>query len=164
MGSKIRAKALVREHGVPVAPDNTVESLDEIGFPALVKASAGGGGRGMRIVRSHDQLADAIASAEREALSSFGDSTVFVERYVEGARHVEVQVFADMHGNVVALAGLMRPAIGVPYSVSVGTAREGASKISVTGQGGTSGYVAAKGAMKTAARNGRGIMGECSVN
>ena len=103
MGSKIRAKALVREHGVPVAPDNTIESLDEIGFPALVKASAGGGGRGMRIVRSHDQLADAIASAEREALSSFGDSTVFVERYVEGARHVEVQVFADMHGNVVAL-------------------------------------------------------------
>ncbi len=103
MGSKIEAKRLVREHGVPVAPDNTVETLDEVGLPALVKASAGGGGRGMRIVRAADELADAIASAEREALASFGDSTVFVERYVESARHVEVQVFADLRGNVVAL-------------------------------------------------------------
>ena len=103
MGSKIEAKRLMRSHDVPVAPDNTVESLDEIGLPALVKASAGGGGRGMRIVRSHDELADAIASAEREALSAFGDSTVFVERYVEGARHVEIQVLADTHGNVIAL-------------------------------------------------------------
>ena len=103
MGSKIEAKKLVRAHGVPVAPDNTVETLDEIGLPALVKASAGGGGRGMRIVRDASELAEAIASAEREALSSFGDGTVFVERYLEGARHVEVQVFADTHGNVVAL-------------------------------------------------------------
>ena len=103
MGSKIEAKRLVRAHGVPVAPDNTVESLDEVGLPALVKASAGGGGRGMRIVRDAAELADAIASAEREALASFGDGTVFVERYVESARHVEVQVFADRHGNVVAL-------------------------------------------------------------
>ncbi|MCB0983052.1 MAG: ATP-grasp domain-containing protein, partial [Ilumatobacter sp.] len=103
MGSKIEAKALVRAAGVPVAPDNTVETLDEIGLPALVKASAGGGGRGMRIVRSADDMAEAIAAAEREALSAFGDGTVFVERYVEGGRHVEVQVFADSHGNVVAL-------------------------------------------------------------
>jgi propionyl-CoA carboxylase alpha chain len=103
MGSKIEAKRLVRAHGVPVAPDNTVESLEEVGLPALVKASAGGGGRGMRIVRDAAELADAIASAEREALASFGDGTVFVERYVESARHVEVQVFADRHGNVVAL-------------------------------------------------------------
>jgi propionyl-CoA carboxylase alpha chain len=103
MGSKIEAKRLVRTHGVPVAPDNTVETLEEIGLPALVKASAGGGGRGMRIVRSADALADAVESAQREALSAFGDGTVFVERYVEGARHVEVQVFADTHGNVVAL-------------------------------------------------------------
>ena len=103
MGSKIEAKALVRAAGVPVAPDNTVESLDEIGLPALVKASAGGGGRGMRIVRSAGDMAEAIAAAEREALSAFGDGTVFVERYVEGGRHVEVQVFADSHGNVVAL-------------------------------------------------------------
>ena len=103
MGSKIEAKKLVRAHGVPVAPDNTVETLDEIGLPALVKASAGGGGRGMRVVRDASELAEAIASAEREALSSFGDGTVFVERYLEGARHVEVQVFADTHGNAVAL-------------------------------------------------------------
>ncbi|MEY4175417.1 MAG: hypothetical protein RI900_2582 [Actinomycetota bacterium] len=103
MGSKIEAKRLVRAHGVPVAPDNTVESLDDVGLPALVKASAGGGGRGMRIVRDAAALAEAVAAAEREAASAFGDGTVFVERYVEGARHVEVQVFADHHGNVVAL-------------------------------------------------------------
>ena len=103
MGSKIEAKALVRAAGVPVAPDNTVESLDEIGLPALVKASAGGGGRGMRIVRSAEDMAEAIAAAEREALSAFGDGTVFVERYVEGGRHVEIQVFADTHGTTVSL-------------------------------------------------------------
>ena len=103
MGSKIGAKALMRRAGVPVLPDNTVESLDEIGLPSLVKASAGGGGRGMRVVRSADELADAIAGAEREAASAFGDGTVFVERYVEGGRHVEIQVFADTHGNVVSL-------------------------------------------------------------
>ena len=103
MGSKIEAKKLMRSHGVPVAPDNTVESLGEVGLPALVKASAGGGGRGMRIVRTSDELADAIASAEREALAAFGDGTVFVERYVEGARHVEIQILADTHGNVIAL-------------------------------------------------------------
>ncbi|MFZ2443033.1 MAG: biotin carboxylase N-terminal domain-containing protein, partial [Ilumatobacteraceae bacterium] len=103
MGSKIEAKRLMRSHGVPVAPDNTVESLAEIGLPALVKASAGGGGRGMRVVRSDDGLADAIASAQREALAAFGDDTVFVERYLERARHVEIQVLADTHGNVIAL-------------------------------------------------------------
>ena len=103
MGSKIAAKTLMREHGVPVAPDNTVETLEQIGLPALVKASAGGGGRGMRIVRDAGALDDAIAGAEREAASAFGDGTVFVERYLEGARHVEIQIFADTHGNVIAL-------------------------------------------------------------
>ncbi len=103
MGSKIEAKQLARQHGVPVAPDSTVESLEEVGLPALVKASAGGGGRGMRIVRDPLEMVEAIASAEREAIASFGDGTVFVERYMERARHVEVQVFADTHGNVVAL-------------------------------------------------------------
>ena len=102
-GSKIEAKRLMRSHGVPVAPDNTVESLAEIGLPSLVKASAGGGGRGIRIVRNADELADAIASAEREALAAFGDGTVFVERYVEHARHVEIQILADTHGNVITL-------------------------------------------------------------
>ncbi len=103
MGSKIGAKRLMRAAGVPVLPDNTVESLDEIGLPALVKASAGGGGRGMRVVRSADDLHDAIAAAEREAAAAFGDGTVFVERYVEGGRHVEVQVFADTLGTTVSL-------------------------------------------------------------
>ena len=103
MGSKIAAKQLMRSHGVPVAPDNTVDTFDEIGLPALVKASAGGGGRGMRIVRSTGDLAEAISSAEREAHAAFGDGTVFVERYLEGARHVEIQVLADTHGNVIAL-------------------------------------------------------------
>ena len=103
MGSKIAAKQLMRTHGVPVAPDNTVESLTEIGLPALVKASAGGGGRGMRIVRDAATMAEAIAAAEREAAAAFGDGTVFVERYLEGARHVEIQVLADTHGNVIAL-------------------------------------------------------------
>ncbi len=103
MGSKIGAKQLMREAGVPVLPDTTVESLAEVGLPALVKASAGGGGRGMRIVRSEAELADAIAAAEREAAAAFGDGTVFVERYVEGGRHVEIQVFADVHGATVSL-------------------------------------------------------------
>ena len=103
MGSKIEAKQLMRASGVPVAPDNTVESLADVGLPALVKASAGGGGRGMRIVRTAGELDEAIASAEREALAAFGDGTVFVERYLEGARHVEIQVLADTHGNAIAL-------------------------------------------------------------
>jgi acyl-CoA carboxylase subunit alpha len=103
MGSKIGAKAMMRAAGVPVLPDSSAESLEEIGVPALVKASAGGGGRGMRIVRSADELTDAVANAEREAAAAFGDGTVFVERYVEGGRHVEIQVFADQHGNVVSL-------------------------------------------------------------
>jgi acetyl/propionyl-CoA carboxylase alpha subunit len=103
MGSKIGAKQMMRAAGVPVLPDNTVESSAEIGLPALVKASAGGGGRGMRLVRTADELDDAIAAAQREAASAFGDGTVFVERYVDGGRHVEIQVFADHHGNTVAL-------------------------------------------------------------
>jgi propionyl-CoA carboxylase alpha chain len=103
MGSKIEAKKLMRASGVPVLPDNTVESLAEIGVPALVKASAGGGGRGMRIVRDMDDLDEAVASGEREALSAFGDGTVFVERFVEGGRHIEIQVFADQHGNTVSM-------------------------------------------------------------
>ncbi len=103
MGSKIEAKKLMRRAGVPVLPDNTVESLHEIGLPALVKASAGGGGRGMRIVHDTAALDEAIASGEREAAAAFGDGTVFVERYVEGGRHIEIQVFADTHGNTVSL-------------------------------------------------------------
>ena len=102
MGSKLEAKALLAEAGVPMLP-TAVEPDDVDSFPVLVKASAGGGGRGMRVVRSPESLADAVASARREAASSFGDGTVFCEPYVERARHVEVQIIADSYGNVVTL-------------------------------------------------------------
>ncbi|MCG5447541.1 biotin/lipoyl-binding protein [Micromonospora sp. NIE79] len=102
MGDKLAAKALLAEAGVPMLPSWT--DTDEIAdFPVLVKASAGGGGRGMRIVRAADELAEAVASARREAAAAFGDGTVFIERYVERGRHVEVQIFGDAHGRVVAL-------------------------------------------------------------
>ncbi|MEU7848672.1 biotin carboxylase N-terminal domain-containing protein [Micromonospora parva] len=102
MGDKLAAKALLAEAGVPMLPSWT--DSDEItDFPVLVKASAGGGGRGMRIVRTADELAEAVASARREAAAAFGDGTVFIERYVERGRHVEVQIFGDTHGRVVAL-------------------------------------------------------------
>ena len=99
-GDKLAAKRIAREAGVPVLPDGTPE---EIGFPLLVKAAAGGGGRGMRVVRSSAELEDALAAAEREAAGAFGDGTLYCERYLERPRHVEVQLLADAHGNVVAL-------------------------------------------------------------
>ncbi|MEV0612976.1 biotin carboxylase N-terminal domain-containing protein [Nonomuraea sp. NPDC050404] len=101
MGAKITAKRLMAEAGVPVLP-----SLDPAGpgeFPVLVKASLGGGGRGMRVVRAAGELAEAVESARREALAAFGDGTVFAEPLLERARHVEVQVLADRHGTVWAL-------------------------------------------------------------
>ena len=97
---KLAAKRIAREAGVPVLPDGTPE---EIGFPLLVKAAAGGGGRGMRVVRSSAEVDDALAAAEREAAGAFGDGTLYCERYLERPRHVEVQLLADVHGNVVAL-------------------------------------------------------------
>ncbi|MGC4850227.1 acetyl/propionyl/methylcrotonyl-CoA carboxylase subunit alpha [Micromonospora sp. DT15] len=102
MGDKLAAKALLAEAGVPMLPSWTdTDGITD--FPVLVKASAGGGGRGMRIVRTADELAEAVASARREAAAAFGDGTVFIERYVERGRHVEVQIFGDAHGRVVAL-------------------------------------------------------------
>jgi propionyl-CoA carboxylase alpha chain len=110
MGSKIEAKALMSDAGVPVLPGGEVSAgtdlvalAEGIGYPVLVKASAGGGGRGMRVVEAADQLADAVASAQREAESAFGSGRVFLERYVQRPRHVEVQVVADAHGQVFAL-------------------------------------------------------------
>ncbi|HTF12584.1 MAG TPA: biotin carboxylase N-terminal domain-containing protein [Asanoa sp.] len=100
MGSKIEAKTLLADAGIPMLP--TWFDADRVSeFPVLVKASAGGGGRGMRIVHDRESLPDAIASARREAALAFGDGTVFLERYVENARHIEVQVFADNQGTVV---------------------------------------------------------------
>ncbi|WP_019875779.1 acetyl/propionyl/methylcrotonyl-CoA carboxylase subunit alpha [Sporichthya polymorpha] len=110
MGSKLEAKALMAAAGVPVLPGATVgpgedarAEADRIGYPVLVKAAFGGGGRGMRVVRDPDELAGALEQAAREAASAFGDGTVFLERYVERPRHVEVQILGDAHGTVVSL-------------------------------------------------------------
>jgi acetyl/propionyl-CoA carboxylase alpha subunit len=113
MGSKITAKALMARAGVPVLPGLTLgqgDDLDslatagtEIGFPLLVKAAFGGGGRGMRIVTSPGELAEATEAARREAASAFGDGTVFLERYVANPRHVEVQILGDARGTVTHL-------------------------------------------------------------
>jgi propionyl-CoA carboxylase alpha chain len=110
MGSKIRAKELMAAAGVPVLPGATVcgdvalETLAaDVGYPLLVKASAGGGGRGMRIVREPSGLLEAVTSARREAGSAFGDDTVFLERFLPDPRHVEVQIFGDAFGTVVHL-------------------------------------------------------------
>ena len=112
MGSKVAAKRLAAEAGVPLAPSAELTTDDpaawavagaEVGFPLLVKASAGGGGKGMRLVATADGLVDAIEGSRREAASAFGDPTVFLERYLAGARHVEVQVVGDTHGTVTHL-------------------------------------------------------------
>ena len=103
LGDKASAKALARAHGVPTTPTATPERADELGYPLLIKAVAGGGGRGMRRVDRPEDLAEALASASREAASSFGRGDVLIERWVDRARHIEVQVFADAHGHVVHL-------------------------------------------------------------
>ncbi|GAA4082858.1 acetyl/propionyl/methylcrotonyl-CoA carboxylase subunit alpha [Nocardioides kongjuensis] len=100
MGSKIESKKLMDAAGVPVLGNLTVDTATEADLPLLVKASAGGGGRGMRVVRSLDELAGEVEKASAEAESAFGDGTVFVEPYVERGRHVEVQVVGDRAGNV----------------------------------------------------------------
>ena len=99
-GDKLAAKRVAVEAGVPVVPSG---EPDEVGFPLLVKAAAGGGGRGMRVVRQPGELEEARAAASREAEAAFGDGTVFCERYVERPRHVEIQLLADTHGTVLSL-------------------------------------------------------------
>ena len=112
MGSKTRARQAMQAAGVPIIPGTTepvgsaaeVVSLGaEIGYPLLIKAAAGGGGKGMKVVSSPDEAAQAFESAQREGLSYFADASVYVEKYLEDPRHVEVQVLADAHGNVVHL-------------------------------------------------------------
>jgi acetyl-CoA/propionyl-CoA carboxylase, biotin carboxylase, biotin carboxyl carrier protein len=110
MGDKIQAKTAVEALGLRVVPgfsesqaddERLVQAAASMGLPIIIKPSAGGGGKGMRVVSSHDQLPAALASARREAMSSFGDDTLLLERFIETARHVEVQVVADTHGNVL---------------------------------------------------------------
>jgi propionyl-CoA carboxylase alpha chain len=110
MGHKARAKETVSKAGVPVLPSRVVTgadmvaaAADEVGYPLLVKASAGGGGRGMRLVRGPNELEDAVAAAQREALSAFGSDEVFLERFLETPRHIEVQVLGDTFGTVIHL-------------------------------------------------------------
>ena len=112
MGSKSAAKALMEAAGVPLVPGYHGEAQDletfraaaeVIGYPVLLKATAGGGGKGMKVVERESELAEALASAQREALSSFGDSRMLVEKYVLKPRHVEIQVFADQHGHCLYL-------------------------------------------------------------
>ncbi len=103
MGAKIEAKALMAAAGVPVLPTHDLDGDARPDVPLLVKASAGGGGRGMRIVRDPEELAETVESARREALAAFGDGTVFAEPLLEHARHIEVQVVADSHGTVWTL-------------------------------------------------------------
>ncbi|MDQ3950636.1 MAG: acetyl-CoA carboxylase biotin carboxylase subunit, partial [Gemmatimonadota bacterium] len=111
-GSKTAARKLAAGVGVPVVPGTTEPLRDlaeargiarEFGFPVLLKAAAGGGGRGMRVVRSESDLASSLDAARREAAGAFGDDAIYVEKYIEGPRHVEVQVLADAHGTVLSL-------------------------------------------------------------
>ncbi|MBO2460948.1 acetyl/propionyl/methylcrotonyl-CoA carboxylase subunit alpha [Actinomadura violacea] len=143
MGSKIEAKKLMAAAGVPVLPELDPAQVAAADLPLLVKASAGGGGRGMRIVRAPEELADAVAGARREAESAFGDPTVFCEPLLENARHIEVQIIADAHGRVRALGerecSIQRrhqkiieeapsPAVGADLRAALCTAAEDAAR------------------------------------
>src|SRR6478609_732400 len=112
MGSKTAARRAMQAAGVPIVPGTTepVSSSEklaaiarDLGYPVLIKAAAGGGGKGMKVVRSDDEVERAFESAQREGQAYFADASVYVERYLEDPRHIEVQVLADAHGNVVHL-------------------------------------------------------------
>ncbi|MGD2040202.1 MAG: biotin carboxylase N-terminal domain-containing protein, partial [Anaerolineae bacterium] len=111
MGDKVEARQRMQTAGVPVIPGTDTDLRDEqivgeaerVGFPLFIKAAAGGGGKGMRLVQESDQLERALGQARREALKAFGDDRVYLERAVQGARHVEIQILADTHGTVIHL-------------------------------------------------------------
>ncbi len=112
MGSKTAARELAISAGTPVVPgtttalrdaDEAAETADRFGYPVLLKAAAGGGGKGMRVVQKREEIAGALESAQREAKNAFGDDAVYVEKYIVGPRHVEIQVLGDMHGTMLHL-------------------------------------------------------------
>jgi acetyl-CoA carboxylase, biotin carboxylase subunit len=112
MGEKEKARAAMKKHGVPILPGSdgvlasdgeALEWAKTVGFPVIIKASAGGGGRGMRIIRSESELATLYAAAQAEAAAAFGNGDLYMEKYVEHPRHIEFQILADEHGNVVSL-------------------------------------------------------------
>ena len=112
MGDKLEAREIAKKVGVPIVPgsenpisnvDEAIEIANEIGFPILIKAAAGGGGKGMRIVHEEEELESAIRAAKNEAMFAFGDDRVYIEKYVEEPHHVEVQILADKFGNIIAL-------------------------------------------------------------
>ena len=112
MGSKVKAREIARQAGIPIVPgtEGGVSSAEEAlvfarqaGYPVMIKASAGGGGRGLRVVRSDDELRDNMETAAREAQAAFGDGSVFLEKYIERPHHIEFQILADKHGNVIHL-------------------------------------------------------------
>jgi len=112
MGDKISAKQTAKDAGIPVVPgsdggvasvEEAMAAAEEIGFPVLIKAASGGGGRGMKVAKDKDSLAEAVATAQQEALAAFGDGTVYMERYLQKPRHIEIQVIADAYGNVCHL-------------------------------------------------------------
>ena len=112
IGDKITAKQAAKDSGIPVVPgsdggvatvEDAIEASKSIGFPLIIKAAAGGGGRGMKVAANADVLAEQVMSAQTEAAAAFGDGTVYMERYLQKPRHIEIQVIADSHGNVVHL-------------------------------------------------------------
>lgn len=112
MGDKLSAKQAVKSFNVPLVPgvdeaisdvNEAIKVAEEVGYPILIKASAGGGGKGMRLVERSEDFAEQMRLAQNEARSSFGDDAVFIEKFVTKPRHIEIQVFADSHGNVVYL-------------------------------------------------------------
>jgi acetyl-CoA carboxylase, biotin carboxylase subunit len=111
MGDKIQARALAESAGIPVVPgstevktiDDAVRTADEMGYPVMIKAAAGGGGRGIRLARSHDEVRRLAAQSMQEAQAAFGNPTIYIERNLSPVRHIEIQVIADHHGNVVQL-------------------------------------------------------------
>ena len=112
MGDKIESRRTMKQHGVPIIPGaidpltdpaEALETAQEIGYPVVIKAAAGGGGRGIRIVESGDEMERAVQQAQEEAITAFGDGAVFVEKLLRPARHIEIQIVADTHGNIVCL-------------------------------------------------------------